>query len=171
MTLSMPLRTALAFLAVTATLAAAPQARAQSKEPSAAAVAMANEIIDIKGSMTIFVPLIPGVVEQSKNQLVQMNPMLFKDAEAVAAELRKEYQPRLQALRQEVVKLYATAFTEQELKETLAFYRSPTGKKLLAEEPNFVNRTMSTAQDWAVRLNEETLQRMRAELRKKGHAL
>lgn len=171
MTLITPLRLALAWLAVTATLTVAQEARAQSKEPSAAALAMANEIIEIKGSMAIFVPLIPGVVEQSKNQILQMNPMVFKDAEEVAANLRKEYQPRLQALRQDVVKLYATAFTEQELKDTLAFYRSPTGKKLLSEEPNFVNRTMSTAQDWAVKLNEETLQRMRAELRKKGHAL
>ena len=171
MTLSMPLRLALAFVAVTATLAAAPQARAQSKDPSAASLAMANEIIDIKGSMAVFQPLIPGVVEQTKNQLVQMNPLLFKDAEEVAANLRKEYQPRLQTLRQEIVKFYATAFTEQELKETLAFYRSPTGKKLLTEEPNFVNRTMTFAQDWAVKLNEEALQRMRAELRKKGHAL
>jgi hypothetical protein len=171
MTLSTPLRLALAFLAVIATVAAAPQARAQTNQPSAAAIAMANEIIEIKGSMAIFAPLIPGVVEKSKNQLVQMNPAFFKDAEDIAANLRKEYQPRLQALRQEVVRLYATAFTEQELKETLAFYRSPTGKKLLSEEPNFVNRTMSTAQDWAVKLDEETLQRMRAELRKRGHAL
>lgn len=171
MIVSTPLRMALACLAIIATTAAAPVARAQNKEPSAAATAMANEIIEIKGSMAIFTPLIPGVVEQSKNSLLQMNPTLFKDAEDVAANLRKEYQPRLEALRKEIVKLYATAFTEQELKETLAFYRSPTGKKLLSEEPNFVNRTMSTAQDWAVKLNEETLQRMRAELRKRGHAL
>jgi hypothetical protein len=171
MTQSTPLRLALAFLAVIATIAAAPDARAQNKEPSAAAIAMANEIIEIKGSMAIFTPLIPGVVEQSKNQILQMNPAFFKDAEDIATNLRKEYAPRLQALRQDVVKLYASAFTEQELKETLAFYRSPTGKKLLTEEPNFVNRTMTSAQDWAVKLNEETLQRMRAELRKRGHAL
>jgi hypothetical protein len=169
MTVSTPLRLALAWLAVTVTLAAAPAARAQ--EPSANSIALANEILDIKGSMTIFLPLIPGVVEQSKNTLLQMNPNLFKDLNEVAADLRKEYQPRLQQLRQDVVKLYAARFTEQELKETLAFYKSPLGKKLFTEEPAFVERTMSTAQDWAVKLNEETLQRMRVELRKRGHAL
>jgi hypothetical protein len=169
MTVSTPLRLALAWLAVTVTLAAAPAARAQ--EPSANSIALANEILDIKGSMAIFTPLIPGVVEQSKNTLLQMNPSLFKDLEAVAADLRKEYAPRLQALRQDVVKIYASRFTEQELKDTLTFYKSPLGKKLFTEEPAFVERTMSTAQDWAVKLNEETLQRMRAELRKRGHAL
>ena len=53
------------------------------------------------------------------------------------------------------MKLYATRFTEQELKEMLAFYKSPLGKKLIAEEPAFVDRTMSAAQDWAIKLNEE----------------
>jgi hypothetical protein len=168
------LRLALASLAVTmtlvATLALTPAARAQ-QEPSANSIALASEILDIKGSMAIFTPLIPGVVEQSKNTLLQMNPNLFKDLNEVAADLRKEYQPRLQQLRQDVVKLYAARFTEQELKDTLAFYKSPLGKKLFIEEPVFVERTMSTAQDWAVKLNEETLQRMRVELRKRGHAL
>jgi hypothetical protein len=150
-------------------LAFAPSARAQ--QPSANSIAMANEILDIKGSMNLFSPLIPGVVEQSKNTLLQMNPNMFKDLTEVADALRKEYAPRLTALRQDIVKIYAARFTEQELKDTLAFYKSPVGKKLLSEEPAFVERSMSAAQDWAVKLNEEALQRFRAEMRKRGHAL
>ena len=53
----------------------------------------------------------------------------------------------------------------------LAFYKSPIGKKVIVEEPVFVDRTMSAAQDWAIKLNEEALQRFRAEMRKRGHAL
>ena len=33
----------------------------------------------------------------------------------------------------EVAKLYAARFTEQELKDLLAFYNSPVGKKIVAE--------------------------------------
>jgi hypothetical protein len=169
MSATKPLRLALAGLSAMMMLACAPAARAQ--EPSAHSIAMANEIIDIKGSMTLFDPLIPGVVEQSKNTLLQMNPNMFKDLTDVAATLRKEYAPRLSALRQDIVKLYAARFTEQELKEVLTFYKSPIGKKLLTEEPTFVERTMTTAQDWAIKLNEEAIQRFRVEMRKRGHAL
>jgi hypothetical protein len=169
MSVSTPLRLALAGLAAMLMLACAPSARAQ--QPSANSIAMANEILDIKGSMNLFAPLIPGVVEQSKNTLLQMNPNMFKDLTEVADALRKEYAPRLTALRQDIVKIYAARFTEQELKDTLAFYKSPVGKKLLSEEPAFVERSMSAAQDWAVKLNEEALQRFRAEMRKRGHAL
>jgi hypothetical protein len=111
------------------------------------------------------------VVEQSKNTLLQINPNYFKDLNDISAMLRKEYAPRLAALRTEIVKAYAVRFTEQELKDTLAFYRSPLGKKLLAEEAQFVDKAMSTAQDWAMKLNEEALARFRAEMKKRGHAL
>jgi hypothetical protein len=169
MSATKPLRLALAGLSAMMMLACAPAARAQ--EPSANSIAMANEIIDIKGSMTLFDPLIPGVVEQSKNTLLQMNPNMFKDLTDVAATLRKEYAPRLSALRQDIVKLYAARFTEQELKEVLTFYKSPIGKKLLTEEPTFIERTMTAAQDWAIKLNAEAIPRFRVEMRKRGHAL
>lgn len=144
------------------------QVRAQ-QDPTPARLALANEIIDIKGSMSLFEPIVPGVVEKSKNTLLQMNPNLFKDLNAVAIDLRKEYAPRLTVLRTELAKIYATRFTEQELKDTLAFYKSPLGKKLLTEEPVFVERSMSAAQDWAIKLNDEVLSRFRAEMKKKGH--
>ena len=149
----------------------APINAAHAQQPSSSAIAIAGEILDIKGSMMVFEPLVPGVVEQSKTTLLQMNPNLFKDLNEVAGNLRKEYAPRMASLKADIVKLYATQFTEQELKETLAFYKSPLGKKILAEEVMFVDRTMSTAQDWAVKLNEEVLLRFRNEMKKKGHNL
>jgi len=152
-------------------LLAAPANEARAQTPTPASQALAAEILDVKGSLTMFEALIPGVVEQSKNTLLQMNPNLFKDLNDVAANLRKEYAPRLASLRSEIQKIYASRFTEQELKDTLAFYKSPLGKKLLVEETAFVDRTMSTAQDWAVKLNEEVLVRFRAEMKKRGHAL
>jgi hypothetical protein len=163
------IRLGLAGLA--AALLLAPLSPARAQEPSSTALAAASDILDIKGSMTIFEPLIPGVVEQSKNTLLQINPNYFKDLNDISAMLRKEYAPRLAALRTEIVKAYAVRFTEQELKDTLAFYRSPLGKKLLAEEAQFVDKAMSTAQDWAMKLNEEALARFRAEMKKRGHAL
>ena len=139
------------------------------QQPSKSAISLANEILDIKGSMTIFEAVIPGVIEKSKSTLMQMSPNLFKDLNDVANDLRKEFAPRLDTLRADVARIYATRFTEQEMKDTLAFYRSPLGKKILNEEPAFVDRSMAAAQDWAIKLNDEVLQRFRAEMKKRGH--
>jgi hypothetical protein len=152
-------------------LSAVPATPSLAQQPSKSALSLANEILDIKGSMTIFEAVIPGVVEKSKATLLQMNPNLFKDLNDVATNLRKEFAPRLETLRAEIARGYATRFTEQEMKDTIAFYRSPLGKKILTEEPAFVDRSMSAAQDWAIKLNEEVIQRFRAEMKKRGHSL
>ena len=49
--------------------------------------------------------------------------------------MRKDLQPRFGELTNEIARLYATHFTEQELKDILAFYTSPAGKKMLSEQP------------------------------------
>ena len=45
-----------------------------------------------------------------------------------------------------MAKLYAAKFTDQELKAILAFYQSPVGKKLLADQPIVVDASMKFAQ-------------------------
>ena len=71
----------------------------------------------------------------------------------------------------EVAKLYAMRFTEQELKDALAFYKSPLGRKLLAEEPNLLDQSMKNAQTWADKLSEEVIAKMRTEMKKRGHEI
>jgi hypothetical protein len=152
-----------------ACLAFAAGARAQ--QPSAAAISTAKELIEIKGALNIFDALVPGVIEQAKNLFLQTNPTLSKDLNEVAAQLRAELAPRRAELTDHVALLYAQRFTEQELKSTLLFYKSPLGKKLTAEEPGFVDQSLRFAQDWANKLSDEVVGKMRLEMKKKGHEL
>jgi uncharacterized protein len=144
---------------------------ARSQQPSPAAIATAKELIEIKGALNIFEALVPGVIEQTKNLFLQTNPNLSKDLNEVAAQLRAELAPRRAELTEQVALLYAQRFTEQELKSTLLFYKSPLGKKLAAEEPGFVDQSLRFAQDWANKLSDEVVGKMRVEMKKKGHDL
>ena len=64
---------------------------------------------------------------------LQTNPKLGKDLNEVAAKLRAEMSaPRRPSCSTRRAKLYAAHFTEQELKDMLAFYKSPLGKKMIA---------------------------------------
>ena len=151
-----------------ALLAAGAPAYAQQK-PSSAAIATAKQIIDIKGAAGLFNPLISGVIEQVKSLYVQQNPSLVKEINEVAATLRAEFAPRRAEVIDEVARLYATHFTEQELKDLLAFYSSPLGKKMITEEPRAIEQSMAFAQNWANKLSDEVIAKMRAEMKKKGH--
>jgi hypothetical protein len=161
---------AIRLAAVAAVLAlASPAAYAQ--QPSAAAVATAKEIVAVTSATTLFDPLIPGVIEQSKILFLQQNPALAKDLNEIAVKLRAELAPRFAELVNEVANNYASRFSEQELKEMLAFYKSPVGGKLLREQPQIVDTSLKFAQTWANSLSEQVIGKMREELKKKGHAL
>jgi hypothetical protein len=142
---------------------------ANAQQPSASALATAKELITTKGATAIFEPVVPGVIEQAKSTLLRTNPMLSKDLNEVAAKLRADYAPRSVEVVNDIAKLYATRFTEQELKDALAFYKSPLGRKLLVEEPRVLDEGMRNAQTWANKLSEEVLGKIRAEMKKRGH--
>jgi uncharacterized protein len=141
------------------------------QQPSAAALSTAKELVTITGTTSLFTPLVAGVIEQAKNLFLQQNPNLNKDLTEVANKMRNDLTPRLEEVNNEVARLYAARFTDPELKEILAFYKTPTGKKLLAEQPRVVDGSMKFAQDWANKLSNEVMGMMREEMKKKGHTL
>jgi uncharacterized protein len=143
---------------------------AHSQQPSAAAMSTAKEIVTVTGATTLFNPLIAGVVEQAKLLFLQQNPGLSKDLNEIAIKIRNDLAPRFDELVNDVARNYAIHFTEQELKDVLAFYKSPAGKKLISEQSKVVEASMKFAQDWANKLSDEVIGKMREELKKRGLA-
>lgn len=160
-----------ARLAVVAVVLAVFIPAAHAQQPPAASIAVAKQLISTTGATAVFTPLIAGVVEQAKLLFLQQDPALAKDLNEVAAKIRTDLQPRFAELNDEVAKLYATNFSEQELKDILAFYQSPAGKKMLTVQPRVIDASMSFAQTWANKLSDEVIGKIRDEMKKKGHAL
>ena len=144
---------------------------ATAQQPSAAAMQTAKEIVDVTGATALFNPLIAGVVEQAKNLFLQQNPGLGKDLNEITAKMRADLAPRFSELTDEVAKLYTAHFSDAELKQVLAFYKSPIGMKLIAEQPKVGEESLKFAQDWANKLSDQVIANMRDELKKRGHAL
>jgi uncharacterized protein len=145
------------------------QAQAPVAPPSAASILLAKQIIEIKGVNKLFDPLVRGVIEKVKDQFMQTNFMWANDLNAVAAQLEKEYAPRESELVDESARIYASHFTEDELRQILTFYQSPLGRKMVIEEPKALDESMANAGNWGDKLSEEIIDRMRAEMKKRGH--
>lgn len=155
---------------VAASLVLSAPALAQ-QQPSPAALKTAGEIVKVTGGLELFAPIVPGVVEQSRQFFVQQNPMITNDVNEVAAQIRKDYEARVSEVHTKVTEIYAANLSEQELKDILAFYTSPTGKKFLVAQPKIVDESLKYAQDWANSLSDEVIGKMREALKKKGHKL
>ncbi len=144
---------------------------ARAQEPSPTAIALAKDIIALKGGNNMFDPIVPGVVESVKNTLLPTNLNLNKELNEVSLKLRKELEPKHQELLNLVARTYAKHFTEQELKELDTFYRTPLGKKVIVEEAKALDESLKAAQTWADNLSDTVMTMMREEMKKRGHDL
>jgi hypothetical protein len=144
-------------------------AQAPANPPSPTAILLAKQIIEVKGIKKLFDPFVRGVIIKVRDQFMQTNFMWAKDLNEIAAQLEKEYEPRSSELVDETARIYASHFTEAELRQILAFYQSPTGQKMIVEEPKALDQSMANAASWGNKLSEEIIDKMRAEMKKRGH--
>jgi len=146
---------------------AAPAATAH--EPSPAAVLLARQILDLKHVQSVFQPLVRGVIIKTRDMYMQTNFMWSKDLNEVAADMEKEYEPRVNELMDDAARIYASHFTEQELKQLLTLYQSPLGQKIVEEEPKALEESMAEAGAWADVFSHDVIEKMREEMKKRGH--
>ncbi len=143
-------------------------AQAPGVQPSPNAVLLAKQIIQLKGVDAMFAPLVHGVIVKVRDQFIQSNFMWANDLSQIANNLEKEYGPRGSQVIDATARIYASHFTEAELKELLAFYQSPLGRKSVAEEPKITDESMAYAGHWGDDLSVEIIDKMRAEMKKRG---
>src|SRR5437879_13740782 len=134
-----------ATLAVGLALSAVP-AMAQSAPPKAspAAIAAAQEILTIKNASAMYTGAVPGLVEKTKIALTQQNLNYQKDLNEVAPIVAQQLAGRQNEIGEGMAQIYASEFTEQELKDLVTFYKSPLGQKLTSAEPRAIGLSMAS---------------------------
>ena len=138
------------------------------QQPTAGALTAARQLLQLKGAFTVYDGAVVGTIENVKGQLLQANISYQKDLNDVAAKLRQDMAGRDAEIGNEMVRQYATDFTEQELKELLAFYSTPLGKKVLTQEPKTIATSLQFMRDWGQRFADEVDGKFHAEMQKRG---
>jgi len=163
------LAVALALIGVPAMAqtAAAPAAT-PAKPASPAAVAAAKEILTLKNVGAMYADAVPSLVAQTKNGLLQSNLNYQKDLNEVAVIVAQNLAGREKEIGDGMAQIYATEFTEQELKDLVTFFKSPLGVKLIAAEPRAIQGSMGFMQKWAQSFAEIINVQFRAEMKKRG---
>ena len=158
----------LAVAGVPAVAQQAPAAPPPLKQAPPAAIAAAKEILAMKNAAAMYASAVPNIVEQTKNQLLQSNLNYQKDLNEVAVIVAQKLAGREKEIGEGMAKIYANEFTEQELKDLVAFYKSPLGQKLISTEPRAIQFSMSYINQWAQVFAETVNGEFRAEMRKRG---
>jgi hypothetical protein len=146
----------------------APAAAGAPKPGTPAAMAAAREILLLKTANVMYANAVPGLVQKTKDVLLQNNLNYQKDLNEVAVIVAQKLAGREQEIGEGMAAVYTQAFTEQELKDLVVFYKSPLGKKLLSAEPQAINLSLAYMNSWAQQFAEVINGEFRAEMRKRG---
>ena len=143
-------------------------ASALADEPSPGAIDAANRLIadlGLKQSLDTVVPVLFGEFEKN---VLATRPELKDPLHQTLVALVPEFSKGEVGVLADVAHVMASKMSEPELKEVLAFYEGPTGKKFVAAEPAFINELQVSGSQWRQKLSADLLVRVREELKKKG---
>jgi hypothetical protein len=149
---------------------AAPPA-APLKPVSPSALQAAKDLLAVKNVAQVFGGAVPNIIERAKAQLLGNNLSYQKDLNEIAVTIAQQAAGKEKEIGEQMAKIYANDFTEQELKDLTAFYKSPLGQKVLSQEPKSIQASMSFMSQWAQSFGDGVVAQFRAEMAKRGKPL
>jgi len=136
--------------------------------PTPGAIAAAKELLALKNASAMYASIIPNIVQRTRDVLLQSNLNYQKDLNEVAIKVAKELAGKEKEVGEAMAKVFATDFTEQELKDLVTFYKTPLGKKLLEQEPRSIQASITAMNQWAQGFSEVVNGKFRSEMRARG---
>jgi uncharacterized protein len=138
------------------------------KPASPACMASAREILGMKNVAAMYANAVPGIVQQTKQTLIQANLNYQKDLDDVAVVVAQGFAGKEKEIGEGMAQIYCNEFSDQELKDLVTFYKSPLGQKLLNNEPRAIQSSMAYMNQWAQSFADTVTTQFRAEMRKRG---
>ena len=127
-----------AFAPFASAQAPTPAAPGRTPSPPAPSAAQAAAAIEVLKSIRMD-QSIPGTTAAMIDSEISRNPGMAPYREIMLQWLRKYM--TWDAMRPELVRLYTDTYTEAELKQLAAFYKTPLGQKTLTKSPELLQRT------------------------------
>ena len=139
--------------------------------PTAAHVAKARQLILSTGISRSFQIIVPEFMDQIGNTLTQSRPELVPDMILVLNQLRSEFDQQSDEMIDQSARIYASLLSEKDIDTILAFFDSEAGKRYVGAQPLFLNQLVSGMQAWQQKISINMMERVRQEMKKKGHDL
>ena len=150
-------------------LLSAPAARAEPPAPDT--MEAARSLVTTMKLADQYKALLPAILLGLKPALVQDRPEIERDYDAMMPMMADAFTPYYTSMVDGIAAIYATNFTAAELRDIEAFYRQPTGQKMLAKTPVISQQALAVGQEIGRKAAEDLRQRLTEALRQRGHKL
>jgi hypothetical protein len=83
----------------------------------------------------------------------------------------EEMKRSLPELEEPVIAIYDANFSADEVKQLVAFYQSPVGRKIIVQLPQLMQQSVTMGQSWGQQAGARAVERIRALAKQKGYDL
>lgn len=162
------IRTVIASAALAGLLAAGLAGPSVAQEISESHLNAARQAVTSARTAEGFDAVLPAISDQVQTSLIRQRPDLHKEIIDAVQSVATSLAGRRADLDNDVARVWAQAFSEDELNAITAFYQSEAGRKLAEVGPRVLQDTLGVLQGWGDRLGEEMLEKSREELKTRG---
>jgi hypothetical protein len=115
--------------------------------PTADAMAAARSLVNTMKLADQYKALLPAILLNLKPALTQDRPEIERDYEAMMPMIADAFTPYYTSMVDGIAAVYAANFTTAELRDIEAFYRQPTGQKMLEKMPVVSQQALAVGQE------------------------
>jgi uncharacterized protein len=144
---------------------------ATAQSPNTPGLDIAKEVVTSMKVDATMRAILPNLSKQIVDIMASQNPAVRSDAEAFMERFQPEFLSRLSEINDEAAQVYARTFTPAELTDLLTFIKTPTGQKLFNEQANISVEMIDVGQRWGQNIARDVIEKMKVELRSKGHRI
>jgi uncharacterized protein len=124
------------------------------------------------GSLNTAKTVIDTLLPQQIAMIKKINPAIPQAVlDEVQKDLMDEINRSLPELEEPLIAIYDANFSADEVKQLLAFYRSPVGQKYVGKIPVLIQQGMAVGKVWSQTLSQRIGEKIREDAKKKGFNL
>ena len=118
-----------------------------------------NRIIDL---------LTPQIIGSLKKTNGEIPAAVWDEFTGICTEEMKRSLPEFE---EPVIAIYDANFSADEIKQLVAFYQSPVGRKIMVQLPQLMQQSVTMGQSWGQQAGARAVERIRALAKQKGYDL
>jgi uncharacterized protein len=126
---------------------------------------LALRLVEISGTGRTYDEVLPLVADRAKNAFIRANPDMQLGIISIVDRVAVSLVSRRPELDNYLARVWASAFTADEMQELVDFYDSDIGKKFASTMPRMLAVQAAAAQEWGRSVGEELQQKVSEELR------
>jgi hypothetical protein len=111
----------------------------------------------------------PAIIMALKPALTRGDARIEKDFDLIVGIVQQEFEPYKAQMADDFARVYARSFTREELEQLVVFSKSPVGQKMMTLTPTLMQAGVTIGQSYGAKASGQVAEKIKAELRKRGH--